>query len=369
MNTIPLGTIEHLVELTCTIQQIPGPTFFETKRAQFIQQQFSLLKLDDIFQDSTGNVRARLAGGSNKPVVISAHLDTVHPEYIPLTHKRQPGCITGPAIGDNSLGLAVLVELARFLIQENEVLPGDVWFVANTCEEGLGNLIGMQAIVNHFLDLPQAYIVLEGLGLGRIYHRGLAIKRFRITFETPGGHSWVDYGQLSAIHEIARLVSQLTSMRLPFQPRTTLNVGSIEGGTSINTIAARAVIELDLRSEESQTLDKICRQVNRHVIAAEKKGLKATIEDIGHRPFGQIPVNHPLVRLAESCLIELGIQPHPEIASTDANLPLSRGLPAICIGITNGGNTHSVSEYIYTEPIFQGFQQVVNLINRIWTIP
>ncbi|MBC8496064.1 MAG: M20/M25/M40 family metallo-hydrolase, partial [Chloroflexi bacterium] len=271
-----------------------------------------------------------------------------------------------PGIGESSLGLAGLLGLLWVLRERETNLPGDLWLVANVGEEGLGDLCGMRAVVDRFGDNPLAYIVLEGMALGQIYHRGLGVQRYRITAQTQGGHSWADYGVPSAIHELAALVTNLNEIPLPKDPRTTLNVGMISGGTSINTIAPQASLELDLRSEDPEALQTLVQSVEALVEEADGAEVQMQAEVIGQRPAGEIPGDHPLVKLAESALIEQGIQPHLSIGSTDANIPLSRGLPAVTVGLTTGKGAHTIQEYIETGPLAQGLEQLLMLVEKFY---
>jgi len=226
----------------------------------------------------------------------------------------------------------------------------------------------MRAIVDHFGSLPRAYLVLEGMGLGQVYHRGLGVERYRITARTKGGHSWVDYGKPSAVHHLAALAARIASLSLPRSPHTTLNVGTFNGGTSINTIAAEAHMDLDMRSEDSGALQALAGHVRQMVEEARRSGVSFEVETIGRRPAGEIPRDHPLVRLAENCLRGEGIHPHPEIASTDATIPLSRGLPAVCIGLTTGGGAHTTAEFIDIPPLRHGIQQLIALVSGVWDV-
>ncbi len=368
MIFIPPSLVEQTIHWACQIQQIPAPTFQEGPRARFMQERFNDLGLADVHLDPTGNVLARLPGASaaERPLVVSAHLDTVHPPGTPLPLHRTADRLTGPSIGDNALGLAALLALPAYLRAQALPLPGDLWLAANVGEEGLGDLYGMQALVERFAGRPLAYLVLEGMGYGNILHQALSVERYKIQVETPGGHSWSDYGEPSAIHVLCALVARLTDLPLSKNPCTTLNVGMIQGGTSVNSIAAHAWMELDLRSEDPARLGQLVAEVHRQVSAIQRPKVRATILRIGKRPAGGIPPGHPLVRLACDVLEELNTRPHLDIASTDANLPLSRGYPAICLGITQGDNAHAADEYILTAPIAQGLAQVIGMVTRAW---
>ena len=357
--------LARTVEMAVAIQQIPAPTFSEQKRAEFIRSQFEAEGLCDVEIDALGNVYGRLPGEQpGPPVVVSAHTDTVFPIDAPLSLKRTQNRLYGAGIGDNSVGVAGLFALIWMLKQlpAGSAGRGDVWLAANTGEEGLGDLRGMRAVVDRFLDSPRAYIILEGLALGQIYHRGLPVKRYEITIQTKGGHSWVDYGRPSAIHEVARLINQITQLSLPTRPRTTLNVGLISGGTSVNALASEAVFKLDLRSEDNKRLQALAGQVEALVQAICRPEVSATSVQIGNRPGGRIPASHPLVQLAKRCLMDQGIHPYLGIGSTDANAPLSRGYPAVCIGLSTGGRAHTLDEYIETGPLSKGLAQLAALV-------
>lgn len=357
---------ECVVDLAIAIQQIPAPTFQEAQRAAFIHDQFVNEGLLDVMIDKIGNVYARLPGKSQAPaLVVSAHTDTVFPLNFDLSVVRADDRVAGAGIGDNALGIAGLFGLLWSLQKDEVNLGGDLWLVANVGEEGLGDLCGMQAVVNRFGNHVLAYIVIEGMALGQIYHRGLGVKRYRITVRTQGGHSWVDYGKPSAIHKIAHLIDKLSTLPLPDQPRTSLNVGIISGGTSVNTIAPEASIELDMRSEDLDTLEGLVRHVDFLIETSNRHGetyVQVEKDVIGDRPVGDISKDHPLVRLASSCLEAQGIPANTNIGSTDANIPLSLGLPAICVGLTRGGGAHSSKEFILTGPIAQGIAQLSALV-------
>lgn len=359
--------IDRMLDLAIEIQQIPAPTFAEGQRARFVHGLFLEENLADVSIDTVGNVYGRLMGSSDSaPLIVSAHLDTVFPIETNLQVTRQPDRIAGPGIGDNSLGVAGLFGLLWALRERKVKLPGDVWLVANVCEEGLGDLHGMRAVVERFGGDVLAYLALEGMALGHIYHRALGVSRYRISVKTAGGHSWIDYGRPSAVHELASLITNLTSMALPFDPRTTINVGRIVGGTSVNTVAAEAHLELDLRSESAEVLFSLVRKVEALANGYQREGVSITMENIGQRPAGEIPADHHLVILAEECLREQGLNPILTIGSTDANIPLNRGYPAICLGITSGAGAHTILEFAYTEPSASGIEQLLSFVSKVW---
>ncbi len=361
--------IDRLLERAIEIQQIPAPTFEEARRAEFVRDGFLREGLVDVELDPVGNVLGRLPGSDgDRLVVVSAHLDTVFPADTSLQVTRTPERVSGPGIGDNSLGAAGLFGLVWGLRSIGATLPGDVWLAANVGEEGLGDLRGMRSLVDRFGRRPLAYIVIEGMALGHVYHRALGVQRYRIDVRTAGGHSWTDYGQPSAIHELSTLVARLDSLVLPSEPRTSWNVGRISGGTSVNTIASDAWIELDLRSENEATLQSLVEQVEMLVRASRLPGVEVEMTRIGRRPAGEIPETHPLVQLARQCLRDQGFEPGSLIGSTDANIPLHLGVPAVCIGLTTGSGAHTVNEFIHIEPLSRGMAQLVQLVTKVWEI-
>ena len=361
--------LERIVQRIIEIQQIPAPTFCEERRAKFLRQQFLAEGLADVSLDKLYNVYARLPGENREPfLVVSAHTDTVFPAGTDLTITKKRGQILGPGIGDNSTGIAGLFGLLWALNQKVITLPGDLWLVANVGEEGLGDLKGMRKVVDRFGDKPLAYIVLEGMAFGRVYHRGLGVRRYRISVQTAGGHSWVDYGAPSAIHELSSLLTRLVSMKLPKSPRTSLNVGSIGGGTSVNTIAPDAYLDLDLRSEDAGKLNELAQKVEKMVESSNSPGVNFLCDSIGSRDVGELEVSHPLVRLAVEVLEKLGKEAELSIGSTDANIPLSLEIPAICIGLTNGGGAHTEDEFILTAPLADGIAQLVEVVQGAFEV-
>jgi tripeptide aminopeptidase len=354
--------VARLLELAVRIQQVPAPTFKEQQRALLVRELFEKEHLEDITLDPLHNVYARLPGrAAARPLVVTAHLDTVFPGH-PGEIRRQDDRIYGPGIGDNSLGVAALFGLVWMLREAHADLDSDVWLVANACEEGMGDLRGMKAVVDRFGDAARAYLVLEGTALGQIYHRAVGVQRYRVRIRTTGGHSWSDYGQPSAVHEVASLISQLTAMPLPAAPRTTMNVGTISGGTGINVLASNAQFELDVRSEAADVLAAVVGDMEKTIQAARRDGVEVDLEVVGRRPVGAISADHPLVQLAMNTLAAEGLKAVLTSGSTDANIPLSRGLPAIVLGITTGAGAHSRDEYIHTQPVAQGMRQLVSFV-------
>ncbi len=233
-------------------------------------------------------------------------------------------------------------------------------------EEGLGNLNGIKKVVDRFQDKVKAYIVLEGLGLGVIFNKALGVRRVRISINTAGGHSWGDNGNPSAIHELAKFIVAINAITLPASPRSSINVGTIQGGTTINSIASHSSCDIDVRSVDEMTLQWIMEKISRVVENQNSAETVFHISEIGSRPTGETPDNHWLVRLAVQSLKRIGINPVLAIGSTDASYPMSKQLPAICISITQGGNVHTTKEFIEIEPIRKGLEQILYIVQHAW---
>jgi tripeptide aminopeptidase len=354
---------QWLINQAITIQQIPAPTFGEARRASYVAKQFSELGLSQIEIDELSNVRGLLEGKNHQlpGVMISAHTDTVFGAETILDIQQRDGLIYGPGIGDNSMGVAGLLGIAAILKSLNIQPESDLWFVANTREEGLGDLGGMKAVFQHLKHQIGCVINLEGMAFGHVYHTGIAVRRLHIRAKGEGGHSWLNFGRSSAIHGIMELGAKIVALMPPATPRTTYNIGIVEGGQSINTIAAEAGLWLDLRSEQSNTLEQFEQDVRDLVNGITRPHLAFQIEVVGDRPAGSIPVHHPLVEGALSALEAVGIKGTLENGSTDANVPLAAGCPAVTVGVTRGGNAHRLDEYIETRPIADGLRHLLLL--------
>ena len=359
-----------IVEGIIAVQQIPAPTFAEEARAAYVQGQFAAVGLSDVFRDELQNVYGRLPGAaplSQPPVIVSAHSDTVFAADTDLTISRDGAYLCGPGIGDNSTGVGGLLALARTMFEHDLTPAADVWFVSNVGEEGLGDLRGMRAVVERF-GRNAIYLVVEGGLFGQISHAAIGVQRFRVEARTPGGHSWGNFGQASAVHELAHLISAVDKIAVPQTPKTTYNVGVISGGTTVNSIASSASFLIDLRSEDTAELDKL---VNRFMLLVREgqrrarycgRDMEFRIEQVGSRPAGHIARQSLLVRWAAQALHAVGKSEVAYVSgSTDANIPLSMGIPAVCIGLTHAANPHRLDERIDPSYLPQGLGQLLLL--------
>jgi acetylornithine deacetylase/succinyl-diaminopimelate desuccinylase-like protein len=353
----------QVVESAVAIQQIPAPTFDESARAAYVASQFATLGLTSVGRDERHNAYGLLPGVyRNLPgLMISAHTDTIFPRETNLATRAVENTIYGPGLGDNSIGVAGLLGLAQYLARERITPLCDLWFVATAGEEGLGDLCGMKAAFARLKPYIAAVINLEGLAFGHIYHAGIAVRRLHITASTGGGHSWLHFGRPSAVHGILELGSRILAIQPAQTPRTTYNIGMIEGGQAINALATGAGLWLDMRSEEPGALATLEAQVRAAIDAVATPELVFRAEVVGDRPAGHISPDHPLVQGALAALERLGVRGTLESGSTDGNVPLSEGCPTVTIGITRGGNAHRLDEYIELAPVAAGMRQLITL--------
>jgi tripeptide aminopeptidase len=366
-STLDWGNLAEIAQWTIdqglAIQQIPAPTFAERPRADYVASQFKAIGLEQVEIDGLGNVFGLLCGEKSQipAIMLSAHLDTIFAADTDLTVRRDADRIYAPGLGDNSMGVAGLLAVPYSLHRLGTSSRRSLWLVATTREEGLGDLGGMRAAYQQLKHEIQCVINLEGLALGHVYHAGIAVRRLRVTATTPGGHSWMHFGHPSAVHAIVKLGARLTTIPTSQSPRTTYNIGMIEGGEAINAIASKASLWLDMRSEERGTLEALEAQVRAHIDALRQEEVSFSIQVVGDRPAGHLPPQHPLAQMALAALAQVGVRGSLETGSTDANLPLSEGCPAVTIGITRGGNAHRLDEYIETQPIASGLRQLLLL--------
>jgi acetylornithine deacetylase/succinyl-diaminopimelate desuccinylase-like protein len=254
-----------------------------------------------------------------------------------------------------------MLGFAKWLHDEKITPECDIWLVATSCEEGLGDLKGIRAAFKRLQNQIGMVINLEGLAFGHVYHAGIAVHRMHITAKAEGGHSWLHFGRPNAIHGLMELGAQIARLNPPTAPRTTFNIGMIEGGRAINAIATEAGFWLDLRSEEQAALDKMRERVHDLIKMVERPGLTLSVEVVGNRPSGYLNARHALVQGALTALEQLNVRGSLETGSTDGNIPLQAGCPTVTIGITRGGNAHRTDEFIETGPVQLGMRQLLTL--------
>ena len=353
------------------ICEVEAPPFEEAQRAQLYAQMFRDAGLKNVRTDAEGNVIGERPGAAPRPnVVMSAHLDTVFPRGTNVKVRREGSVLRGPGISDDCRGLADLVAVARALNRAGVTTPGTITFVGTVGEEGLGDLRGVKRLFNETLkDRIDRFVSIEGAGLG-ITHVAIGSTRFRVTFKGPGGHSFGSFGIVNPVHALGRAMNRIADFRVPHSPRTTFNVGRIGGGTSINTISSDAWMEVDLRSGEASALtalEKEFRQAVQEAVTEENarwnsRALTVSIETVGRRPAGRLPATAPIVRAAVSVSEALNLPVLFAEGSTDSNLPLSLGIPAVTIDSGGRGEgAHTEAEMFDATDAWKGTQRAVLL--------
>ncbi|HXH06943.1 MAG TPA: M20/M25/M40 family metallo-hydrolase [Vicinamibacterales bacterium] len=335
--------------------EIPAPPFQEAERARAYRAAFEALGLQNVRIDPEGNVIGERPGTTGAPrVVVSAHLDTVFPPGTDVRVRRDGTVLTGPGIGDDCRGLAVVLGVIRALAAARVETPGTILFVGTVGEEGLGDLRG----VRHLFEKGSAgridrFVSIDGAGFG-ITHIAVGSLRYRVTFKGPGGHSYGAFGLANPVHASGRAIARIADFEVPREPKTTFNVGRIGGGTSVNAIAFEAWFEIDMRSADPEALKGLDARFHAAVdeaLAAENRRwgdrgrLEVTKALVGRRPAGRTPAGDPVVGRAAAATGALGLPVSLDEGSTDANLPISLGIPAITLdGGGRGGGAHSLGE-------------------------
>lgn len=350
---------DEITEDHIKLCRIPAPPFGEAERARYLSERLREHGLRDAQVDEEGNCVALRAGRSASPLlVVSAHLDTVFPAGTDYTVRREQHRLLAPGIADDGCGLAALIALLRALETSAIETEGSLLFVGTVGEEGEGNLRGARHLLTkgRWAKQVDAFISFDGPGIERITHAALGSRRYRVRLRGAGGHSWGDFGAANPVHALGRAIARLASYPAPTEPRTTFNVGRIEGGAGINVIPREAMMDVDLRSaaaEELQRLDAFFRRAAREAVddenAARRAGdppLELDMKLIGDRPSGETPSDSTIVCMAEEATRALGYSPRLDRSSTDSNVAISLGIPAITIGAGgSSGNSHTLDEW------------------------
>jgi len=354
--------------------EIPAPPFKEEARGVELKRTFEQLGLQNVRVDKAGNVLGTYPGnGAPHPhVVLAAHLDTVFPEGTNVKVRREGAVLHGPGIGDDCRGLAVLVSTIREMRKANVKVPGSITFVADVGEEGLGDLRGMKRLFDDTMKGQiDMFVSIDGTGLSTS-HQFVGSHRYRVTFKGPGGHSFGAFGLANPADALGRAITKIADIQVPKTPKTTFNVGRIGGGTSVNAIPMEAWMEVDMRSVDKSALDAVDAQFQRAVDQAVReendrwggaKTLIVTKELVGDRPAGSQPESAPIVKKANEALLALGFNGPIGIGSSDANYPLSLGIPSLDIGGGGRGTeAHALGESFDTTDAWKGTQRALLLV-------
>jgi tripeptide aminopeptidase len=366
------STEEHrdwLEQVQIDLTRIPAPTFHESARAAEMAKRFRELGLIKVRFDEAGNVIAERPGASHQAFVLTAHLDTVVPAGAPIEVRRSNGRIYAPGISDNGAGLAALLGTAAILEKSGIQTDFSLIFVANVGEEGEGDLFGMRQLLSpgELRNRVAAMLILDGTSIQHITIAGLGSRRYLIEVSGPGGHSWKDFGRVNPILALSNVIAQLAHIPLPSDPRTTLNVGTIQGGTAVNAIPSAAWMKVDIRSTSFEEIERVSlalESATRSGVEQENQRATGSLElkmhIIGERPAAELSMPSPLLEVVRSTDKFLGIQSRLERSSTDANIPLSLGLDAVAIaGGGTGGEAHTPNEWYDPQGRHLGLKRIV----------
>jgi acetylornithine deacetylase/succinyl-diaminopimelate desuccinylase-like protein len=355
------------------VTEIPSPPFGEAKRAQHYLARMRDLGLADAGIDAEGNVVGLRKGTGGKPkLVVSAHLDTVFAAGTDVAVKEMDGTLYAPGIGDDGRGLAALLAVLRALNGASLRTVGDIMFVGTVGEEGLSDLRGVKALFRDHADID-GFISIDKMGVHRIVNQASGSRRTKVTFKGPGGHSFNDFGQPSAIHAMGRAIAKISDIRTPAESGTTFTIGIVEGGQSVNAIAAQASFLVDMRSSQREAMLNLERTVLgliESAVADENKRWESDkitfeLQSVGDRPAGVTPQNAIIVQAARRSVAAVAgsIDTQLVVSSTDANIAMSRGIPAVTIGGGGeGGDAHTTGEWYKPTESHLGPQSALLLV-------
>jgi tripeptide aminopeptidase len=351
---------EDLVQLIVRLCEIASPTFAEGPRAQAVADELRALGLHNVHLDAVNNVIGVLPAREPGPTfLLDAHIDTVFPAGTDVRVRREDGKLKAPGVGDDTANLACGLFLLRLLRDCSLPLPGTLIFSGTAGEEGLGDLCGIKAVMKELDGRVDYVLALDGQ-LGRICNQGVGSHRHKITVKAQGGHSWADFGAPSAIHALGAAIAGISRLEVPKHPRTTFNVGLISGGTSVNTIAESAAMLLDMRSVSAEELLDLENRVLALLPEIERQySVHIERQLVGDRPAGSKADTVWMVDAIRQVHEALGLQSHVNAASTNANVPLSQGIPAVVIGTYTGKGTHRLEEWIDERSVILGMKQLV----------
>ena len=363
----------ELLQLIRDLCAVPAPSNHEEKRAEFCRDWFVRNGFADVRVDAALNVLAPVGvdlDGTDELDVMMAHTDTVFPDTDPLPFREEGGFMYCPGVGDDTANLAVLMICARYYREHPAAGRRGILFVANSGEEGLGNLKGSRKIMETFAGRVREFVSLDSACMNRLVTRAVGSHRYRVTVRTEGGHSFGSFGNRNAIHSLAAMITLLYSVKVPAEPgsKTTYNVGLISGGTSVNTIAQSAEMMYEYRSDSRACLAKMEKLFASTIETFRATGVEVEVEKVGDRPCGGEVDAERLEALREryraSVRETVALEPLDGASSTDCNIPLSLGVPAICFGVCRSKGAHTREEQLDTTSLTDGCRLLLDFLYR-----
>lgn len=358
---------EILLANLVMIGEIPAPTFKEEERIEFLMNRFKEAELDQTSVDEVGNGIGKLEGEEeNGNILIVAHADTVFSSKEDHTLTVQPDTVTGPGVADNSLGLSVLATLPFFLDKFDITLNKNLYLMGATRSLGRGNLEGLRFFLANADRPVEVGIGIEGVELGRLSHTSIGMQRGEITCKVPEEYDWSRFGDASAILTINEVINKINEIKLPQRPRTSIVMGSIDGGTSFNTTALQSTLGFEIRSESADMASEINRTIQEIVTeVSSRSGDTINLDIFAEREPGGIPFSHPLVRRTRQIMDELEIDSRPGPSTSELSAFIDHKIPAITLGLTHGDHIHESNESIEIEPVFKGIAQLIGTLLAI----
>ncbi len=353
-------------ELLLELARIPAPSGHEEKRAMFCLEKLREWGAEGAYIDDVCNVIYPIGCEGDAPVnVYMAHSDVVFPDEDELPLKIEDGRIYCPGIGDDTANAVALLTVMKYLASHPADVDEGLLLVINSGEEGLGNLRGSREIMRKYGSRVREFVTFDGYA-GGICVRAVGSRRFKVEVHTEGGHSWGNFGNRNAIAVLSALIGKLYEAPLPEQGKTTFNVGCIEGGTSVNTIAQHACMLYEFRSDCAENLDTMQEYFDSVLAFFTEKGIDVRVSLIGERPCGEakdaLAMQALIERASAAVFNAYGKYPKPNSGSTDCNIPLSLGIPAVCISCVKGGGAHTRAEYINTDSLEPGLRVAFEMI-------
>lgn len=360
---------ELLLANLVMIGEIPAPTFKEEKRIEFLLNRFKEADITQNSVDEVGNGIGIIEGSAendDENILVVAHADTVFNEKKDHTLQVQPNKVSGPGVADNSLGLSVLATLPTLLEKMDISFEHNLILMGATRSLGRGNLEGLRFFLSNFDKPIKAGLGLEGVELGRLSHTSIGMKRGEITCRVPEEYNWSRFGDASAILTINEVINKINQIRLPQRPRTSIVMGSIEGGTSFNTTALEAKLSFEIRSQSSEMVQEIDRSMQEIVTeVSASSGDTISLDIFAQRKPGGISFSHPLVRRTRRIMDHLEIEPRPGPSTSELSAFIDREIPSITLGLSHGDHIHESNESIQIEPVYKGIAQILGTLLAI----
>lgn len=349
------------------LSEIPAPTFREEKRRDFILERFTEYELQNCSIDEMSNALAIIPGKTGEGnILLCAHMDTVFPEKVDHTVAIQPDIVTGPGVADNGVGLAALVTLPLILKKLNLQFNSNIILIGTSRSLGKGDLEGLRFFLKHSQMTITSGICLEGVRLGRISYSSIGMLRGELTYKIPDEYDWTRFDSVGAIVNMTEMISRILEIPLPRKPRTSINLGAVEGGSSYNMPAMKATLKFEIRSESEEMVESLAGQIaNLAAEMASKTGSEVIFKKVARRRSGGTEFSHPLNTRGREIMNKLGIKPRFSPSTSELAAFIDKEIPALTMGITSGENISELDELIHIDPISTGLTQLVGMIQAI----